>query len=276
MRIRPFLLALALAAICGASLSGCVIEFGGGPAGEFTPVEPGVLTVATEKVPTVGFWLGTPEKPTGGFEYELAVALAGQFGLDRVRIRTVPFERMTAGDLAGADLGLRELTPTSEREQNLDFSIPYLSAPPAALVRAGVAIPDMLTARELSWAVPEGTTLVGTLEELVDPSEMTIMKDRPTIVHAVLDRKVDAALFDLPVALALARASNGALDVAAQFNNSEALAVALPKGSSNLEAVNSAIRTLTSDGTISELASTWLGVSLQAGSFSVPDIPLIR
>ncbi len=275
MRFRPALVLLLLVTT-GLSLASCRVEIGNGPAGEFEPVTPGVLTVATEKVPSAGFWLGTKEDPIGGFEFGLAEALAGRFGLDRIEIRTVSFEKMIEGDLAGADIGLRELTPTAEREQNLDFSIPYISSPPAALVKAGERIPDLKKARELSWVVPRGTTLVGTLEKVVRPKEMTIARDRTAVVDAVLRGGADAAFFDLPVALALAEASDGELEVAAQFNGDEALSAALPGGSSNVEAVNSAIRGFTSDGTISDLAEEWLGTSLQSGSFTVPDIPLIR
>lgn len=275
MNIRPSLLFLPLVWVALFS-SGCTVEFGGGPAGDFEPVRRGVLTVATEKVPSAGFWLGTRQEPTGGFEYGLARAMADRFGLDRVEVRTVPFDRMVAGDLAGADIGLRQLTPTGEREENLDFSIPYISAPPAALVRSGRAIPDMKTARELIWAVPEGTTLVDTLRERVRPASTEIGTDRGAVVGMVLDGDADAALFDLPVAMALARASGGVLGVAAQFTGDEALAAALPKGSPNLEAVNSSIRSLTADGTISGLAAEWLGEQLQAGSFAVPGVPLIR
>lgn len=275
MRLR-IVLALVALACAGMALGGCRVEIGDGPAGEFKPVDRGVLTVATGRVPSPGFWLGTEEEPTGGFEYGLARALADRFGLDRVEIRTVPFERIIEGDLAGADIGLRELTPTAERERNLDFSIPYISAPPAALVRSGEEIRDLKTARERSWAVPKGTTLVEILEETVRPEETIIATDREQTVRAVLSGRVDAAFFDLPVALALAQASAGTLEVAAQFNHDEALAAALPKGSSNLEAVNSAFRAFAADGTISDLAEEWLGTRLQLGSFTIPDIPLIR
>lgn len=270
------MLVLLLLAVAGLSVASCRVEIGNGPAGEFEPVTPGVLTVATEKVPSPGFWLGTKRHPTGGFEFGLAEALADRFGLDRIEIRTVRFAKMIEGDLAGADIGLRELTPTSEREENLDFSIPYISAPPGALVKAGETIPDLKTARELVWAVPRGTTLVGTLEKVVRPEETRIGLNRMMVVNMVRTGKADAAFFDLPVALALAQASGGELEVAAQFHGDEALAAALPEGSANVEAVNSAIRAFGADDTLSRLAEKWLGTSLKSGSFAVPGIPLIR
>lgn len=258
------------------TVTGCRVEIGSGQAGNFEPVKAGVLTVATERVPMAGFWLGTQKEPTGGFEFELAAAMASEFELDRVEIRTVPFNGLITGDLDGADLALRQLTPTSEREENLDFSIPYLSSPPAALVRTGQEINDMKAARELSWAVPEGTTLDGLLEETVRPETIRIGEGRIDVLRMLRDDEVEAAMFDLPVALAVAHASAGEFEVAAQFASNEALAAAMPKGSVNVEEVNTAIRALSTDGTISELAERWLGVSVTSTSFSVSAVPLIR
>ena len=55
-----------------------------------------------------------------------------------MKVVEVSFARITSGDLGGADLALSELTPTAAREQQLDFSDPYLSAPPGVLARVGV------------------------------------------------------------------------------------------------------------------------------------------
>ncbi len=269
---RTVLALLGLTAV-GLVISGC--ELSSSSTGEFESSTPDVLTVATERVPAAGFWQGTVKHPTGGFEYELAEALAGRFDLDRVEIRTVPFKSMIAGDLAGADLGMRQLTPTPEREENLEFSIPYLSSPPGALVRSGTEVPDMKTAKELSWAVADGTTQVSILEDLIDPDDSTVAPDQAAAIRMLRRGEVDAVLLDLPVALAIAHV-RPRLEVAAQFRGDEALAVALPAGSDNREAVDSAIRALTADGTIGDLAEEWLGTSLSSSSFSVPDVPLIR
>jgi polar amino acid transport system substrate-binding protein len=90
--------------------------------GTFTPRTPGTLTVATAQVPDPGFWTGTIAHPTGGFEYELAHALASRFGLARVRVIEVPFDRLIAGDLGGADLALSDITVTAERSRYVAFS----------------------------------------------------------------------------------------------------------------------------------------------------------
>jgi hypothetical protein len=45
-------------------------------AGTFRPTDPAVVTAVTAEVPSTGFWLGSPEHVTGGFEFELAQNLS--------------------------------------------------------------------------------------------------------------------------------------------------------------------------------------------------------
>jgi ABC-type amino acid transport substrate-binding protein len=80
-------------------------------------------------------------------------------------------------------------------------------------------------------------------------------------------------LLDLPVALALAKAQPERYHVTAQLAGTEGLAAALPDRSKNLEAVDTAIRSLVADGTIDRLSRRWLGAELSTGDES---LPLIR
>jgi len=229
-------------------------------AGRFRPAQPGTLTVATSEIPAAGFWEGTPSRPTGGFEWGLANSLAERFGLHRVQAVTVPFVKLVGGDLGGADLGLSELTATSVRERVLSFSVPYLPASPAVLVPKGVAVPDLAAARKLSWSVRASTTLEKFLGEVVRPDSPTLaMATRDESVRLLESGQVGAVLLDLPVATALANDSHGRLEVAAQFDTDDDLSAALPKGSANLQAVDSALRAFEADGTIDKLARDTLG-----------------
>jgi ABC-type amino acid transport substrate-binding protein len=91
---------------------------------------------------------------------------------------------------------------------------------------------------------------------------------------AVEHETVEAGLLDLPVAAAIARESNGKLKVAGQFESNDDISAALPKGSSNVDAVSSAFRGLVADGTIAALARRWLGLTLNGTS--ADQVPLIR
>ncbi len=262
------LLALAVAlALCGCgSISGS--------AGEFSPAHPGVLTVATSTIPTPGFWEGTARRPTGGFEYELARKLAERFGLGSVRVKVVHFHRMVAGELGGADLGMALITPTDEREAALDFSSPYFVAAPTIVVRAGTEVPDLASAEELRWGVVRSTTFVDTVAESVSPEAPTKAYDgQRELLDALEAGKIDAVLFDLPLAVSIAEHSRGRLEAVAQLPGPEPIAVALPKESDNVEAVDSALRSFEADGTIHDLLEEWVG---EAAADAEHSLPLLR
>ncbi|HVS99457.1 MAG TPA: ABC transporter substrate-binding protein [Solirubrobacterales bacterium] len=234
-------------------------------------MEPGVLTVATSAVPSPGFWEGTPSHPTGGFEYELAREMATRFGLDRVKVVIVHFHRIVRGHLGGADLGIDLLTPTPEREEALEFSDPYLKTAPTVLVRAGTEVPDLKTAQELRWGAIQSTTFVERIEDSIVPESEPVLYDGQEEDVAALEAgKIEATLLDLPLAVAVAEQSAGKLEAVAQLPDKEALAVALPKGSPNRQAVNSAIHAFTADGTIENLLEEWVGAEAADPEAEIP------
>ena len=257
-----------------AALAGCSSGARTGATGRFTPAHAGRLTVATAFFPAPGFWEGQPSAPTGGFEWDLARALAHRFGLGTVDVVTVPFGELVSGHLGGADLGVSELTPSSERQKVLDFSTPYLVAPPGVVVRPGTSTPDLAALRQLQWVAVKGSTLTRVVNEQVRPERPTIEVDGRSQALDAIDRgSAQAMLLDLPVGLALAKAVPTQFNLTAQLSGTEGLAVALPDGSKNLAAVDTAIHAFLADGTIDRLSSRWLGAKLSAGD---DKLPLIR
>jgi polar amino acid transport system substrate-binding protein len=256
----------AFAAVPALALSACATDQGAAGS-KFHPVTPGVLTVATAFLPAPGFWEGRP--PTKGFEATLAVDLAHRLGLKRVRVVQVPFASITSGNLGGADMALSQLTPTKKREQHLDFTTPYLTAPPGVLARVGVDAIDVHALKGLHWVVSRTSTLTPILMHTIRPNEKPVVTvDRSQALKVLREGRADALLLDLPVALGLAREQPERFHVLGQLSGGEGLAAALPNGSSNDEIVDSDIRMLTANGTIAKLDSRWLGKSAS-------DVPLI-
>jgi polar amino acid transport system substrate-binding protein len=249
--------------------SACGGEAGGGAAGpDFESENPGVLKVATAFLPAPGFWEGRP--PTRGFEAALAQELASWLGLDRVEVVQVPFAEIVDGELGGADLALSQLTPTEKREQAVDFTTPYLTAPPGVLARRGVEARDVNGLQGLHWVVSSVSTLTPIVMDRIRPNDKpVVVLDRAQALEVLRAGKADALLLDLPVALGLARSEARRFHVLGQLSGGEGLAAALPDHSHNREIVDSAIRHLHADGTIDELVSRWLGRR-------VGDVPLIR
>jgi polar amino acid transport system substrate-binding protein len=268
-RLTRFGLA-ALALALAAALVGCGSI--GASAGEFTPAQAGVLTVATSAVPSPGFWEGTPSHPTGGFEYELARELAKRFGLGRVAVKIVHFHRIVRGHLGGADLGIDLITPTAEREEALEFSTAYLKSAPTVLVRAGTEVSDLKTAQELRWGAIQSTTFVETIEDQIVPEDggPTLYDGQQEVIAALEGGEIEATLLDLPLAVAVAGQSHGKLEAVAQLPDKEALAVALPPDSPNRQAVDSAIRALTEEGTIEALLEEWVGEEAADAESAIP------
>jgi polar amino acid transport system substrate-binding protein len=136
-------------------------------------------------------------------------------------------------------------------------------------------VPDVQAAEALHWAVQTGTTLQSALEETIRPYEAPqILNHQREALLALRVGRVDAVMLDLPVALAFARASPHLYEVAAQLPSQDVLAAALPKGSNNVEAVDSAMHAFTTDGTIERLGNEWLATDLQEGQ--AEEVPALR
>jgi polar amino acid transport system substrate-binding protein len=247
------------------ALSGCTAEHDASGQ-QFAPHTGDTLTVATAFLPAPGFW----ESRSTGFEARLAKALAGQLGVSRVSVVQVPFAQIVAGRLGGADLALSQLTPTRGRERVLDFTSPYVRAPPGVLALKRVGARDVAGLQKLHWVASRTSTLTPILDDTIRPNETPlVVDDRAEALRALRGHRAEALLLDLPVALALARDEPGRFRVVGQLRGSAGLAAALPDDSPNTEIVDSAIRRLEADGTIDRLVSRWLGESEQ-------DVPLIR
>lgn len=242
------------------------------PVTPFTPATPGVLRVATN-LPAPGFWNGSSvAELDDGFEYSLAQELAERLKL-RLEITDLPFERLNAGDLGGADIALAQIAMTSERSRVAEFSVPYLPANAGVLVRSGARTRDLFDAREQRWVVEAGTTEVDVVEQIIRPDkEWLVVDTRDETIAALAAGMADAALLDLPTALAIAHSSDGAFEVTGQLLTNQQLAIMLPRGSDNIEAVNAILRNMQASGRLRQLEQEQLVPALGRDPSTVPVI----
>ena len=193
-----------------------------------------------------------------------------------MRIKLEHFNRIVRGQLDGADLALDLITPTAEREKALDFSAPYLDAAPTVLCAAGSPCPTSTPPSGCGGVRCAARRL--STSSLADHSRPTATSDpdNPTMLHALESNQIDAVLFDMPLAVATAGRSGGRLDAAAQLPDPETIAAALPSGSSNVPAVDSAMRAFTSDGKIDHLLKIWVGSDAANAQSSIPLLHTLR
>ena len=250
---------LVIAAVFALMLSavGCGDDSGSDAGGTFTPKQAGVLTVITS-LPAPGFWDGPDvDHLTGGFEWGIAIDLAKRFGLE-VTFVDAPFEQLAEGDFDDADIALAQISTTDACRDLMDFSSPYYPSNAGALAKKDVELKDLAAAKELKWVVEESTTEQSLLDDVIKPDHAPLVtQTREETLSALADGRADAALLDLPTALATAH-EHPELTVPAQFTTNEQMAVALPKDSDNTEAVSTAIRALDADGTLDDLFDKYL------------------
>ena len=122
----------------------------------------------------------------------------------------------------------------------------------------------------LEFAVGKNPTFADIVDNVLQPDAAPYCyEDRVKEVETVRSGKADVAMFDLPPALAIVN-EDPDLSIASRLASTEPIAIALPRGSSNVDAVGSELRAMEADGTIDDLSEEWLGQSVTDSANSIP------
>jgi len=194
---------------------------------------------------------GTP----AGRDVEMCAALAQRLGrpLEWVRL---PFDELLPAVQAGrVDAACATLGITPERDEVLDFSLPYFRTALAVVVRAAPDAPatlDALAGRRVGAGL--GTTSERALRQRL-PAAVPVLENKAGLParQRLESREVDALVLDGPAADALVAASDGALRRLPGTLGPELYALALPSGSPLREPLDRALRALELDGTQARL-----------------------
>lgn len=231
---------------------------GGGP--EFTPVTDDTLTVVTS-LPAPGFWNGDdPSSITGGYEYDIALALQEGLNMGELKVTNVSFDQLVAGQVGEFDVALSQVTITDERKQVVDFTEPYFESDQGVLVQEGTKVDTVEDAQALQWGVQSGTTGADYVADVLQPEqEAQVFQDLSAGFAALEAGQVDAFMMDTAIVLAQAAESGGTQEVVAQFKTGEEYGGILPKDSDDADAINAILTQLKDDGSLGTFAEEWLG-----------------
>jgi polar amino acid transport system substrate-binding protein len=237
----------------------------------FQPRTPGVLTVGVESFDSPYYQGTTPQSVDGGFEYELARAMAARLRLGRAVFVRGQFYEMAKGVDCKCDVLISHVSITEPRLREVDFTQPYLPADKGVLVRTGTAVHTPEQARALRWcAVVRDAASVALLTGKVKPSsEPQLVVDFKTCLDALAAGQVDAVLYDTPTVLAQAF-TDPRVVVAGQLPTGQQYATVLREGSANTTELDDVVSGLRSDGTVTRLAQRWFGTD----PATVPVLPL--
>ncbi len=268
--IRPL---IAIAAITTTlALSGCAgaaTEQSTGSAAGPDLVTDGKLTIATGQ-PAYYPWVIDDAPESGeGFEAAVAYAVAEQLGYDDSDVVWVrdTFEQSIAPGPKDFDLNLQQFSITDERKQSVDFSSAYYETTQVVITVDGSPAADASTLADLEGLLvgaQTGTTSFIAAEAIIAPTAgVQVFTTNDDAKLALQSGTVDAIVVDLPTAFYLTGAELDGGRIIGQLptqdgTEGDAFGIVLPKGSALTAEVTDAVDALRDDGTLDELATTWL------------------
>lgn len=241
-------------AALGIVSAGLLVACGGG---DTAGTDDNVLSVGTEPAFPPFESMGD-DGELQGFDIDLMNAIGEKAG-KTVEFSSLPFDGLIPA-LQGAsiDAAISGMTITDERAETVDFSDPYFKAGLAIAVADGTT--DIQTLDDLEGkriAVQIGTTGAETAEGITD-AQVSTFDSAPLALQELANGNADAVVNDAPATLdAIATGNIPGITVVGELLTEEFYGIAMPKGSEDVEVVNTALAEIIEDGTYAEIYRKW-------------------
>jgi polar amino acid transport system substrate-binding protein len=151
------------------------------------------------------------------------------------------------------------ITYTAERDQTIDFSIPYVTIGQVLLVRND-------DSRTLADFKADPTLVIGTQIQTTNyivaadtfpDREIVAFEDFGAAVLALIGGDVDAVVIDNVSATGYIGQNPGKIKIGDQITSDEQLAFAFPPGSDLISPINAALQSMIDDGKLEQLNKSW-------------------
>lgn len=236
-------------------------------------LEDGKLTIATGNPAYFPWVIDDAPESKQGFEAAVAYAVANEMGFsdDQVTWVRSSFDQAIQPGAKDFDFNMQQYSITEERDEIVDFSVPYYAAAMAVLTRKPVvdagATTDLASLQSLIWGADANTTAVPMLAEVISPEKDPLLYgDNADVVEAMKANQIDAALFDLPTALYLSAVVLDDGVVLGQFpaersESPDEFGLLFEEGNPLKACVDIALDTLKQNGTLAALEAEWLSAT---------------
>ncbi|MHC5745509.1 MAG: ABC transporter permease subunit [Nostoc sp.] len=228
-----------------------------------------------------------------GFDIDIAKTLAEKLGF-KLQIMESDFNGLIPALQANrADFVMAGMTPTPERQKNIDFSIIYYEAKDTIVAPKGSNLkqPQDLSGKKLG--VQLGTIQEQNAQKIakkVAGIQLKQLNKVPEVVQEIKSGRIDAAIVEDTVAKGFAQANPDLEFNTIPSEEASGSAIAFPKGSSFVEPFNKVLQQMKDDGTLAKLVTKWFSQNTAANPASLtpakgglnldftrilPDIPFI-
>jgi polar amino acid transport system substrate-binding protein len=166
------------------------------------------------------------------------------------------FPAMQAGEYDWLADGV---TFTEERDQIVDFSLPYVTVGQVLLVRAGetATLDDFKSDTSKVLGTQIGTTNEIVAHETFGADRTQSFEDFGAAVLALISNDVDGVVIDTISASGFMSENEGQLKIGGEITSDEQLAFVFPPGSDLVASVNAALQSMMDDGTLDTLNAKW-------------------
>lgn len=197
-----------------------------------------------------------------GFDYDIGAAIAEEMGLE-LDAQTGAFDTLIQGVSADRyDVLIASMTPTEERDEQVDFTDSYYVSGAQAFVSPGTECTDISELDSPTIGVASGTTYQDWLNENGGEwvGEIRTFSSDVTALQDVATGRLDAAMTDRNVGLYQIQESGLDLVECGEPVFTEEPAFAVEEGNTALrDALNEALATIKEDGTYAEISEKYFG-----------------
>lgn len=197
-----------------------------------------------------------------GFDHDIGVAVAEELGLE-VDSQTGAFDTLIQGLKANRyDVLIASMTPTEERDEQVDFTDSYYVSGAQAFVAPGTGCTDISELDSPVIGVASGTTYQDWLAENGGDwlGEVRTFTSDVTALQDVSTGRLDAAMTDRNVGLYQIQESGLDLVECGDPVFTEEPAFAVDEGNAELqEALDEALATIKENGTYAEISEKYFG-----------------
>ncbi|WP_109472141.1 transporter substrate-binding domain-containing protein [Ornithinimicrobium cavernae] len=206
-----------------------------------------------------------------GFDYDIAVAIAEELELE-LETQTGAFDSLIQGVKSDRyDVLIASMTPTEERDEQVDFTDPYYLSGATVFVTNDSDCQDPTQMDSPVIGVASGTTYESFLNEQDWVGEIRTFTSDITALEDTEVGRLDGGMTDRLVGLYQIDQADRDLRACGEPLYTEEPAFAVREGNTELvDELNAALATIIEDGTYAEISEKWFGQNILESSSGQP------